>query len=380
MFDFGSQRYPFSGIFSIELAIFTPMNKNNYNVVGVMSGTSLDGIDLAYVNFTSSEGWSYKILAAETVPYPSEWQEILSEAVNYDDIQLKDLNENYTQFLSKVITEFLSKNDIFKPDAICSHGHTIKHEPENGFTFQIGNLPALASNLGHTVVCDFRVQDVEMGGQGAPLVPIGDELLFGSYNYCLNLGGFANISTKPNGDRLAYDICAVNTVLNYLSQKIDLPYDRDGEIAASGELNEELLEELQKLPFYGLRPPKSLGIEWVNKYIFPLLERYENSIPSLLRTYTEHAAEVISNELRDTSEEKVLVTGGGAFNDFLIKEIQRRTKSEIIIPSAEVVNYKEALIFAFLGVLKLRGENNVMSSVTGASKDHSSGVIFFPKG
>ncbi|MCY2688279.1 anhydro-N-acetylmuramic acid kinase [Salinimicrobium sp. TH3] len=356
------------------------MNKNNYNVVGVMSGTSLDGIDLAYVNFTSSEGWSYKILAAETVPYPSEWQEILSEAVNYDDIQLKDLNENYTQFLSKVITEFLSKNDIFKPDAICSHGHTIKHEPENGFTFQVGNLPALASNLGHTVVCDFRVQDVEMGGQGAPLVPIGDELLFGSYNYCLNLGGFANISTKPNGDRLAYDICAVNTVLNYLSQKIDLPYDRDGEIAASGELNEELLEELQKLPFYGLRPPKSLGIEWVNKYIFPLLERYENSIPSLLRTYTEHAAEVISNELRDTSEEKVLVTGGGAFNDFLIKEIQRRTKSEIIIPSAEVVNYKEALIFAFLGVLKLRGENNVMSSVTGASKDHSSGVIFFPKG
>ncbi len=283
-------------------------------------------------------------------------------------------------FFLKVISEFLSKNDIFEPDAICSHGHTIKHEPENGFTFQIGNLPALASNLGHTVVCDFRVQDVEMGGQGAPLVPVGDELLFGSYDYCLNLGGFANISTKPNGERVAYDICAVNTVLNFLSQKTGVPYDRDGEIAASGELNEKLLEELEKLPFYGLRPPKSLGIEWVSKYIFPLLERYENSIPSLLRTYTEHAAEMIANELRDSSEEKVLVTGGGAFNDFLIKEIQRRTKTEIVIPSAEVVNYKEALIFAFLGVLKLRGENNVMSSVTGASKDHSSGVIFFSKG
>ena len=375
MFDFGSQRYPFRGIFSIELAIFTPMNKNSYNVIGVMSGTSLDGIDLAYVNFTFSEGWSFKIMTAETVPYPENWQKVLSEAVHYDDSQLKDLDENYTQYLSEVISEFLSKNDIFEPDAVCSHGHTIKHEPENGFTLQIGNLPQLASILGHTVVCDFRVQDVEFGGQGAPLVPVGDELLFSEYDYCLNLGGFANISTRPNGERLAYDICAVNTVLNFLSQKIELPYDKDGKVAASGDLIGELLEELAKIPFYGLRPPKSLGIEWVNKYIFPLLERYE-SVPSLLRTYTEHVAEEIVNEFRDSSEEKVLVTGGGAYNTFLMKEMQRRTKTQLIIPSSEIVNFKEAVIFAFLGVLRLRGENNVLSSVTGASKDHSSGEIF----
>lgn len=340
-----------------------------------MSGTSLDGIDLAYVNFDFSEEWKYEILAAETVPYPQYWHKELSNAVNYDASRLEKLNVEYTDFLGQVISKFLSKNGIFDIHAICSHGHTIKHEPENGYTLQIGNLPSLAAKTGHKVVCDFRVQDVELGGQGAPLVPVGDELLFEEYNYCLNLGGFANISTKPNGQRLAYDICAVNTVLNFLSQKIGKAFDKDGEIAASGELIPGLLEELQKIPFYGLRPPKSLGIEWVNKYIFPLLEQYK-SVPSLLRTYTEHAAEMIANELRDTSEEKMLVTGGGAFNKFLMKEIQKRTQTQIIIPSAEVVNYKESLIFAFLGVLKLRGENNVLSSVTGASKDHSSGKIF----
>ena len=167
-------------------------------------------------------------------------------------------------------------------------------------------------------------------------------------------------------------------MLNALAKKLGKPYDKSGEIAASGELNKELFEELQKIPFYGLRPPKSLGIEWVNKYIFPLFERY-NDIPSLLRTYTEHAAEMIANEFRNTPGEKVLVTGGGAFNKFLLEEIMRRTPTEVVIPPAEVVNYKEALIFAFLGVLKMRGENNVLSSVTGASKDHSSGVIFDPE-
>ncbi|UZH54270.1 anhydro-N-acetylmuramic acid kinase [Salinimicrobium tongyeongense] len=351
------------------------MNKNNYNVVGVMSGTSLDGIDVAYVNFTFSETWSYQITAAETIPYTQNWQKILSEAVNFDEHKLRKLDRDYTHLLGKVISEFLVKNDIFDPHAVCSHGHTIKHEPENGFTLQIGNQPELAKLLNCKVVCDFRVQDVQLGGQGAPLVPVGDELLFGKYDYCLNIGGFANISTINGGKRLAYDICAVNTVLNVLSQHINLPYDKDGEVAASGKVIPGLREELEKIPFYGLRPPKSLGIEWVQKHIFPLFQKY-GSIPDLLRTYTEHAAEMIANEFRNSSEEKVLVTGGGAFNQFLIAEIQKRTKTEVVIPPADVVNFKEALIFAFLGVLKLRGENNVLSSVTGASKDHSSGKIF----
>lgn len=378
MLNFGSQRYRFTGIYSMENVIFTPVEQNNYNVVGVMSGTSLDGIDLAHVEFSFSEDWTYKILTAETVPYPESWQKILSEAVSYDDQRLQQLDQEYTRFLAEVISEFLSKNDIFDVHAICSHGHTIKHEPAKGYTHQIGNLPELARILKQKVICNFRVQDVELGGQGAPLVPIGDELLFPEYNYCLNLGGFANISTKPNGERLAYDICAVNTVLNSLARRLGEPYDRNGRIAASGKLYKELLEELQKIPFYGLRPPKSLGIEWVNRYLFTLFEKYDD-VPSLLRTYTEHAAEMIANEFRNISGEKVLVTGGGAFNKFLIEEVRRRTQTEVLIPSVELVNYKEALIFAFLGVLKMRGENNVLSSVTGASKDHSSGVIFQPE-
>ena len=231
--------------------------------------------------------------------------------------------------------------------------------------------------LGQTVVCNFRVQDVQLGGQGAPLVPIGDELLFSEYDYCLNLGGFANVSSNIEGKRLAYDICAVNTVMNYLSAKLDLPYDKGGQIAASGKVETGLLKKLNSLPFYEQAPPKSLGIEWVNKNILPFFEDVA-SVASALRTYTEHAAIQIARELKGDASAKVLVTGGGAFNDFLINEIEKRTKVEVVIPSVEVIDFKEALIFAFLGVLKLRGENNVLSSVTGASKDHSSGVVFNP--
>lgn len=353
------------------------MTQNNYNVLGIMSGTSLDGIDIAHLNFQKNGTWEYKILTAETLSYPEDWQKKLSEALFYNDLRLHNFNEEYTSYLAEVIHGFILKHDLKDLDAICSHGHTIKHEPENGFTLQIGNLPKLAKMLEQKVVCDFRVQDVELGGQGAPLVPIGDELLFPDYEYCLNLGGFANISTKKNGTPVAYDICAVNTVLNYLAKKLNLAYDRGGEIAASGKVGERLLEKLNSLPFYQLAPPKSLGIEWVNSTILPFFEDTA-SVASALRTYVVHAATQIAGELKGNSESKVLVTGGGAFNRYLMREIQERTQVRVMIPSEDLVNFKEALIFGFLGVLKLRGENNVLSSVTGASKDHSAGVIFEP--
>lgn len=361
----------------MPMLIFTGMKQNNYNVIGVMSGTSLDGIDLAFVNFNRSQSWSYRIMASQTIPYPKKWQEILKQSLFYDEQEMQSLNRDYTFLLSKVILEFIRKNEITSLNAVCSHGHTIKHEPENAYTLQIGNLPALAELTGQTVVCDFRVQDVQLGGQGAPLVPIGDELLFSEYDYCLNLGGFGNISTSREGTRLAYDICAVNTVLNFLAAKAGREYDKDGELAASGKLDVELLKKLNSLPFYTKPAPKSLGIEWVNKNIFPLLKDISD-IPSALHTYVIHAAEQIVAEIGTTSEAKVLITGGGTFNKFLIDQIGQKTRSKIIIPSEEVVNYKEALIFAFLGVLKMREEINVLSSVTGASKDHSSGVVFRP--
>lgn len=353
------------------------MNENNYNVLGVMSGTSLDGVDIALLNFQKNKEWEYEISTAETIPYPDQWRKQLSEALFYSDMHLQNFNEEYTTYLAEVISGFIGKYEIKDIDAICSHGHTIKHEPDIGITLQIGNLPKLAKLLSQRIVCDFRVQDVRLGGQGAPLVPIGDELLFSDYDYCLNLGGFANVSTKKNGTRVAYDICAVNTVLNYLAGKLNLPYDRGGEIAASGSIEEKLLQKLNSLPFYDQAPPKSLGIEWVNSTIMPFFEDVA-SVPSALRTYTLHAAIQVAKELKGTEGQKVLVTGGGAYNHHFINEVRKHTKVEVIIPSEALVNFKEALIFGFLGVLKLRGDNNVLGSVTGASKDHSSGIIFEP--
>ncbi len=366
------------GFFQFRKANFTVMRKNEYFVLGVMSGTSLDGIDIAHLHFHYDETWNYKILAAETLAYPEDWKMTLSEAIFYDDERLHELNKRYTVYLSEVLSDFIAENKIKKIDAICSHGHTIKHEPENGFTLQIGNRPEVATLTGQKVVCDFRVQDVELGGQGAPLVPVGDELLFPEVQYCLNLGGFANVSTVLEGERIAFDICPVNTVLNYLAEKLDLPYDKNGEIAASGRTDEVLLEKLNSLPFYAQEPPKSLGIEWVNGNILPLLAG-EKKIPDLLNTYAVHAGIQISRMFDQNPGSKVLVTGGGAFNGFLMEQIKMRAKNDIFVPASKVVNYKEALIFGFLGVLKLRNEVNVLKSVTGSSKDHSSGVIYEPQ-
>lgn len=365
-------------IIQFRIAIFTNMKKNSYKVVGVMSGTSLDGIDLAVVNFTKEETWKFKLEYAETVPYPAVWKEQLSQAIHLDNPVLNNFNEEYTRYLAGTISSFLKRNAISGLDAICSHGHTIKHEPQNYYTLQIGNLPLLAELLQHKVVCDFRVQDVQMGGQGAPLVPIGDQLLFSEYKYCLNLGGFANISTEVENRRMAYDISPVNTVLNYYAEKLGHPFDSEGQIASSGKLVEDLFVKLEALPFYSLSPPKSLGMEWVNAEVFPLLKKYEDDVPAVLNTFCQHVASQIAVNFDNSETSEVLITGGGCYNEFLIQQIKRRTKNKLVIPSDEIVNFKEALIFGFLGVLKMREAINVLSSVTGAAEDHSSGVIYEP--
>ncbi len=360
----------------LRIIIFTNMKIINYNVLGVMSGTSLDGVDLAWVQFSKEAHWEFKILKAETIPYSPEWKKKLNEGVSNSYEELEKLDEDYTKYLAKIISKFIEKHSIKELDAICSHGHTIKHEPENGFTLQIGNLPQLAQLIGVTVICDFRVQDVALEGQGAPLVPIGDELLFSEYNYCLNVGGFANISTKKDGVRVAYDICAVNTVLNYYSEKLGFEFDDSGEIAKSGSLNPDLLHQLEKLPFYSQPSPKSLGIEWVHKKVFPILKNLDENIPSILHTYCHHIASEIAKNIENKIDSKVLVTGGGAFNTFLMNLLQQKTDAKIVIPSSEIINFKEALIFGFLGVLKMREENNVLSSVTGAKHDHCAGLVY----
>ncbi|WP_310991282.1 anhydro-N-acetylmuramic acid kinase [Aequorivita marina] len=369
------------------------MEKRNYHIIGVMSGTSLDGIDLVELIFeTKAENGisaayqedkairpltgTFQILASGTIPYSSYWKDELRKALGYSKMKLERLDFKYTEMLSEEILKFIRKHNIREIDAICSHGHTILHQPENGFTYQIGNLPRIAKLLGRSVVCDFRTQDVALGGQGAPLVPIGDALLFPEYDYCLNLGGFANCSFEKNGERIAFDICPANIVLNKYAEKLGKEYDDGGKLAASGKIDTGLLQKLNSLEFYSEKPPKSLGLEWVNTHVFPLLDETEISPKDMLRTFSEHIAIQLANQF--TPNSKVLVTGGGAYNSFLIERLNDLASVEVIIPSPELVEYKEALIFGLLGVLKLRDEVNCLASVTGAKRDHTSGRIFLP--
>lgn len=350
------------------------MIKNNYRVIGVMSGTSLDGIDLALINFNFNKDWSFNILKAETINYTQEWYKKLKLLVNFSKKDLMEVDNEYSIYLAKVIQNFILDNNIENIDAICSHGHTALHKPEEGVTYQIGNLPILEKKINKTVVCNFRVQDVALGGQGAPLVPIGDQLLFSKYEYCVNLGGFANLSSEIDGKRIAFDICPVNIVLNKYVSKLGLAYDDKGNISKKGIINHDLLNKLNNLQFYKDDYPKSLGLEWVNSNVFPLIDAYNLSIEDVLRTFVEHIAIQISKVLvKNTS---VLVTGGGVFNSFLMYRIESLCNNSIQIPEKQIVEYKEALIFGFLGVLKLRNENNCLASVTGAKVNHSSGVIF----
>jgi anhydro-N-acetylmuramic acid kinase len=355
------------------------MIAESYNVVGVMSGTSLDGCDLAYINLSVNDGkWQYKIFEAETIPYTKEWLHKLRTAIDYSQRELEALNVEYTILLSEIIRDFIARHRLTNIDAICSHGHTIVHRPQDGITLQIGNLPAIATLTGQRVVCDFRVADVILGGQGAPLVPIGDRLLFSQYNFCLNLGGFSNISFDENGNRVAFDICPVNTVLNFYANQLGHEYDDGGKIAATAVINDDLLKELNSLDYYTAPYPKSLGLEFVKQTVLPLLEKYKDTAPNNLATFTEHIAVQISNALLNKSSTgSLLITGGGAYNNLLINRMRELMPGlYIVVPDDKTVQYKEALIFALLGVLKLRGEINVLASVTGAPYDHTSGIIY----
>ena len=353
------------------------MFKEKYTIIGVMSGTSLDGVDLAHIVFTvKNNKWDFQILESETVSYSIDWLNKLKIAVDFSEAALEKLNQDYTQLLAVIISDFIEKYEIKDLDAVCSHGHTILHQPQNGFTLQIGNLPEIATLINQTVVCDFRVQDVQFGGQGAPLVPIGDRILFSEYEYCMNLGGFSNVSFEQNNKRIAFDISPVNTVLNFYANQLGLDYDDKGSISRTGICNKELLNELNALDFYQKKHPKSLGFEFVKETVLPIIEKYSIPIEDKLHTFTEHVALQIALALPNKNG-SLFITGGGAYNDFLIERVQYHLpKMKLIIPSAKILEFKEALIFALLGVLKLRGEINVLSSVTGAKTDHSSGVIY----
>jgi len=347
-------------------------------IIGVMSGTSLDGIDIAYVKISNTNNYKFEILNSTTVPYTKEWKLALKNGFHLKGEELTKLDADYGIFLGEIIQNFIEKNNITTIDYIASHGHTIYHNPAKNYTLQIGNGPYITSITGIKTICDFRSQDIALGGQGAPLVPVGDMLLFSEYDYCLNLGGFSNISLNKNEERIAFDICPVNIVLNHYVATLNLEYDDKGTIASTGEINLSLLNELNSLSFYNDSKPKSLGYEFIVETIFPIIDKYNLNTKDILRTFVEHVAMQISRKVDSDKSKTILVAGGGAYNTFLIERIQSYTKTKLIIPNDTIINYKEALVFALLGFLKDEGQNNCLKSVTGASKNHSSGIIFTP--
>lgn len=339
--------------------------------IGTMSGTSLDGLDICAVEFTEH---SFHIHAAETFEFSAEWRARLHNAYQISGLELQQLNVNYGKFCGDCINEFIAKHKLHVA-YIASHGQTIFHTPETGLTLQIGSGAHIAATTGISTICDFRALDVAMGGQGAPLVPIGDQLLFSHYDYCLNIGGFANVSTQMNEQRVAWDICAANIVLNEYAQKYGLVYDNNGDLGRKGECNRELLQELNQLAFYKQAMPKSLGREWVERELTPILQNCNASDFDIMRTFYEHCAYQIGKTLQGKNT-KTLCTGGGVCNSLLMEIVSQYAETELIIPSQEIIHFKEALIFAYLGFLRVQRKANSLATVTGAAKNVCGGVIW----
>lgn len=352
--------------------------KNEWNGIGVMSGTSLDGIDLAWCHFTRKKDgkWDYRIEKAVTVPYSATMRERLADATQLSAFEYVKLNNDVAECFATAINDWLSEGP--RPDFIASHGHTVFHQPSSGLTTQIGNGAVMAARTGITTVCDFRTKDVALGGQGAPLVPIGDELLFGEYDACLNLGGFSNISYRIDKQRIAYDISPCNMALNLLANRAGLPYDENGKLSRGGVIIPELLRQLNTLDYYRQTPPKSLGKEWFEELFLPVLQLFipKETLANVARTVVEHIAMQLAANVPATAK-TLLVTGGGAHHSFLIQQLQNQCdKLKIMLPERLIIDYKEALIFAFLGLLRLNGEVNCLSSVTGASVDSCGGCVY----
>ena len=346
-----------------------------HKVISLMSGTSLDGVDIACCEYRYENGWSFKLLACETIPYDSDWENKLRTAHKLSALDFVSLNVDYGYYLGNLVKSFCLTNAL-SADYVSSHGHTIFHQPMRGVTVQIGSGAAISAACELPVVCDFRTMDVALKGQGAPLVPIGDKLLFSEYDYCLNLGGIANISFEVNNERKAFDVSACNIVLNHYASLKGMQYDNKGELAANGAVHKPLLKALSKLEYYSLPFPKSLGREDIDRIVFPIIDSFQLPVEDVLATFSVHIAEMISSAIHN-SDGKIIVTGGGAFNTTLIRQIAERIKLQMVVPEEDTINFKEAIIFGFLGVLRMEKQINCLKSVTGATVDTCGGAIYY---
>lgn len=350
-------------------------NNRSMTSIGLMSGTSVDGLDVCCATFSYKDGkWIFHIDCARGYDYPAHLKAKLGKEVqNMSAYDFVAFHSEYGRFLGERVNDFMKEFGV-KPDIIASHGSTVFHEPQKKIMYQIGDGAAIAAVTGIPTVSDFRRLDIMLGGQGAPLVPIGDNLLFGEYDYCLNIGGFSNISWREGDKRIAFDISPVNYVINRFTRQIGLEMDRDGLIAARGTVCQPLLDKLNSLDYYSKTWPKSLGREWVEANVFPLLDASGLSLEDLLRTYYEHCAHQLARVT--VPGRSLLVTGGGAYNKFLISRMEELSGCRIVVPEPAIIEFKEALIFAFLGVLYMFDQPSCLQSVTGASRDNIGGMLF----
>ncbi len=344
-----------------------------------MSGTSLDGLDIALCEFEGSgNNFSYKILKAETISYTAEQKNKLRSLPYLNVENYFKLHHQLGKFFGKEVVKF-TKDISEKPFAVASHGHTVFHQPQKGYSTQIGCGATIAAYTNTTTVCDFRSLDVALHGQGAPLVPIGDKLLFSQYKSCLNIGGIGNISFDKNDSRIAFDICFANMALNHFAQLSGSDYDKGGNWAKQGSLNEELFNVLNNLEFFKLKTAKSIGREYFESEFLYTIQKHKLPVNDILNTLVNHIAFQIALVLNENKLEDVFITGGGAHNTFLIEALKKYYKGNIIIPDDITINYKEALIFAFLGYLRLNEQINTLSSVTGAKNNSIGGAVYLAK-
>ena len=354
-----------------------PEHNLNVNAIGLMSGTSHDGLDICLCNIKFTDNhWSYSILAGETIAYSIELKQQLLCSHDLSGLDLWKLHCNYGQWVGKQVNQFIKSKNV-NISVIGSHGHTVFHAPKNGFTAQIGHGAYIAAETGIPCVCDFRSGDVARGGQGAPLVPIGDELLFNEYDFCLNLGGIANVSFNGNQGRVAYDICPVNMAINMVANHLGYEMDFNGEIAKTGEVNHALLSSLNNLNYYSIEGAKSLGREWYTQVFEKQIKKFISEPNNTLRTIYEHIAIQIAASTNHKKNGSILVTGGGAKNKFLVELIAQKNSNRVTIPQPNIIDFKEALIFALLAVLYQQKTISSLASVTGAKASSIGGCLYF---
>lgn len=364
-----------------------------YRVIGLMSGSSLDGLDIAFIEFQESAGnWSYELRYADTFEYPDEWKDRLRNANALSAIDYLLLNAEYGRYIGEQVNRFIEEHDLhYQVQLISSHGHTSFHVPDSRMTAQLGDGATIAAVTGINVVSDLRAMDVALSGQGAPIVPVGEQLLFDNYLFFLNLGGIANISFNDPGNYIAFDVCPANRVLNLLAEREGEAFDDEGKSAAKGSVVESLLNVLNDLEYYSMPYPKSLSNDFGNDVVYPLIRGSHHNYEDCQRTYVEHICDQVLSAVESLQAEfrlrtisrpmgqRMLITGGGAKNTFLIERLTQllaRVNVTVELPSNQVIDFKEAIIMGLIGVLRWREENNTLASVTGASRDSIGGAVW----